>query len=362
MKKGLAVILVLLVSLSLSARGVKEAQSDKVKAVLITDSTGIDDMSFNSAAWRGILEFYGDNGEGRGTLYEYIKTRKSDDYVSILKNTAEGDWDLIIVTESLLADALEAVAPLYSGKKFAIIDVNSLTPGDNLIEYVYEEEQGSYLVGVVAAEMAKADGVVNPKFGFVGGVAGATITKFEIGYIEGIKSVLPDAEIIEFYVNDWGDAASGKRAARSMYDQGVYAVFTAAGESGLGVIEEAKEERLSGKNVWAVGVDSDQYEEGIYADGKSAVLTSMIKVVENSVIDALRKVDEGRWIGGEVVGNLANGGVGYTKTNPELKSGVIDAVDKAREGILDGRIVVSKTYAESLGKGIAPEGLKAVDD
>lgn len=362
MKKALLALLVLCVSFAAFAQGAQEVQQEQIKAVLLTDATGIDDKSFNAAAWRGILDFYGDNGAGRGTLYENITAQSSDDYVPNLKNAAEADWDLIITTGFTWADAVEQVAGLYPDQKFIIVDVDYLTNRANLIQYIYEEEQGSYLVGVAAAEQAKADGIANPKFGFVGGIAGATITKFEIGYIEGVKSVYPEAEIVDFYVNDWGNPALAKTAAKSMYDQGVYCIFAAAGGSGLGVIAQAKEERLAGKNVWAIGVDSDQYEDGIYADGKSAVLTSMLKMVENSTIDALKKVSENKWEGGVVTQNMANGGVGYAKTNPELKASAAAAADKAAEGILAGTIVVDKTYAAAQAKGIAPAGLGAIDD
>ena len=366
MKKTLAIVMIALCALMVFAQGSSEATSaadnGKIKAILLTDATGIDDKSFNAAAWRGMLEFYGDNGEGRGTLYENVTAQSDDDYLPNLKNAAEGDWDLIITTGFTWAEATQEAAGLYPDQNFIIVDVDYLNKTDNLIQYIYEEEQGSYLVGVAAATQAKEDGIASPKFGFVGGVAGATITKFEIGYIEGIKSVYPDAEIVDFYVNSWGDPALAKTAAKSMYDSGVYCIFAAAGGSGLGVINQAKEERLAGKNVWAIGVDSDQYEDGLYADGKSAVLTSMLKMVENSTLDALQKVQNGTWKGGVVTQNMANNGVGYSTANAELKASAKAAADTAKADILSGKIVVNKTYAASKAAGFAPAGLGAIDD
>jgi basic membrane protein A and related proteins len=366
MKKTLAVVLMVLCALSVFAGGAAEAASSsssgQIKAILLTDATGIDDKSFNAAAWRGILAFYGDNGEGRGTLYENVTAQSEDDYLPNLKNAAEQDWDLIITTGFTWAEATQEAAALYPDQKFIIVDVDYLTKTDNLIQYIYEEEQGSYLVGVAVATQAKEDGITSPKFGFVGGVAGATITKFEIGYIEGIKSVFPDAEIVDYYVNSWGDPAAAKTAAKSMYDSGVYCIFAAAGGSGLGVINQAKEERLAGKNVWAIGVDSDQYEDGVYAEGRSAVITSMLKMVENSTLDALNKVADGTWQGGVVTQNMANEGVGYSTANSELKASAIAAADQAKADILSGRIVVNKTYAASRAAGLAPAGLAAIDD
>ena len=366
MKKTLAIVLMALCCLLVFAPGAQEAgtatEDKQIKTILLTDATGIDDKSFNAAAWKGILTFYGDDGANRGVLYENVTAQTADDYLPNLKNAAEQDWDLIITTGFTWGDATQEAAALYPDQKFIIVDVDYLNKTDNLIQYIYDEEQGSYLVGVIAAMQAKEDGIANPKFGFVGGIAGATITKFEIGYIEGIKSVYPDAEIVDYYVNSWGDPAAAKTAAKSMYDSGVYCVFTAAGGSGLGVINQAKEERMAGKNVWAIGVDSDQYADGLYAEGKSAVLTSMLKMVENSTIDALTKVKNGTWEGGVVTQNMANDGVGYSKANAELKASAIAAADQAKADILSGKIVVDKTYKAALEKGLVPQGLSAIDD
>lgn len=365
MKKFIAILMVMLIALTcVFANGGKEtsAKSDQLKVVLETDATGIDDKSFNAAAWRGIMSFYGDGGKNRGKLYENVTAQTADDYLPNLKNAAEGDWDLIITTGFTWGDATAEAAKLYPEQKFIIVDVDYLPQTDNLIQYIYEEEQGGYLVGIVAATQAKEDGIANPVFGFVGGVAGATITKFEIGYIEGIKSIYPDAKIMDFYANDWGNPSAAKTATKQMYDSGAYCVFAAAGGSGLGTINQAKEERMNGKNVWAIGVDSDQYEDGVYAPGKSAVLTSMIKKVENSTLDALNKIKNNTWKGGVVTQNLANEGVGYSQTNTELSAAAKAAADQAAKDIITGKVVVDKTYAAAKAKGLAPEGLGAIDD
>ncbi len=363
MKRVFAILLVALCAFCVFAKGSKESSGqDQIRTVLLTDATGIDDKSFNAAAWRGILSFYGDDGKGRGTLYQNITAQTTDEYIPNLKNAAEGDWDLIITTGFTWGDALEEVAGQYPDQKFIIVDVDYLTDRDNLIQYIYEEEQGSYLVGVAAAMQAKHDGIENPKFGFIGGVPGATITKFEIGYFEGIRSVYPDAEFVDYYANSWGAPELAKAVAKSWYDNGVYCIFSAAGGTGGGTIAQAKEYRMAGRNVWAIGVDSDQYEDGIYNGTDSAVLTSMLKVVEKSAYDALEKTADGSWKGGVVNQNMANGGVGYSKANPALSAEAVSAADKAAEGILSGSIKIDKTYKDALAAGLVPAGLSAIDD
>lgn len=246
----------------------KTAASTQPTVRLITDATGIDDKSFNAAAWRGILEFYGDtweNQKNRGKLYDVVTCQTQDMYVPNLKQAADKGYDLIITTGFTFANAVGEVAPLYPDQKFMIVDVNWVNK-PNLAEYVYSEEQGSFLVGAAAALQAEAEGVKNPKFGFIGGVPGATITKFEMGYIQGIRAVLPNAEIVDYYANDWGAPEKAKAQAKNWYDSGVTTIFSAAGGTGNGTIAQAKEYRVQGKKVWAVGVDSDQYEEGVYGE------------------------------------------------------------------------------------------------
>ncbi|MFA6934947.1 MAG: BMP family ABC transporter substrate-binding protein [Sphaerochaetaceae bacterium] len=365
MKKTLVVLLVLAMAFSAFAQAQPEAKtSDKPTVRLLTDATGIDDKSFNAAAWRGIVDFYGEtvaNPASKGKLYDVVTASSSDMYIPNLKNAADAGYDLIVVTGFTWADALIEVAPQYPDQKFMIVDVNWCSQ-PNVLEYIYTEEQGSYLVGLAAALQAKADGIANPKFGFIGGVPSSTITKFEIGYIMGIKSVFPNAEILDFYANDWGKPELAKAQAKNWYDNGVYCIFSAAGGTGNGTIAQAKEYRMAGKNVWAIGVDSDQYADGIYDGTKSAVLTSMLKLVENSTIDGLSKVAAGTFKGGVIEMSMEMGGVGYSKANPELKAEVITAVDAASADVISGKITVYKTYKEALAAGAAPAGLGALDD
>ncbi|WP_428768628.1 BMP family ABC transporter substrate-binding protein [Treponema sp. HNW] len=356
---------VLLTAGMLFAGGNKDAAASTQPTVrLITDATGIDDKSFNAAAWRGILEFYGDtweNQKNRGKLYEVVTCETRDMYVPNLKQAADKGYDLIIVTGFTFADAVGEVAPLYPDQNFMIVDVDWVSK-PNLAEYVYSEEQGSFLVGAAAALQAQAEGVKNPKFGFIGGVPGATITKFEMGYVQGIRAVLPKAEIVDYYANDWGAPEKAKAQAKNWYDSGVTTIFSAAGGTGNGTIAQAKEYRSQGKKVWAIGVDSDQYTDGIYADGKSAVLTSMIKKVETSTFLSLKAVADKSFKGGVYKLDLAGKGVDYSTTNKELKSEVVKKVNAMKADIISGKIKVIGTYKEALAAGLVPAGLGAKDD
>lgn len=371
MKKSLLICAVLcVVALSSCAK-----KGDKVKLPfgsndtrptirLVTDATGIDDKSFNAAAWRGILEFYGEtltNTPSRGTLYDVVTCQTQDQYIPTLKQLSDESYSIICATGFTFADAIEEVAAEYPNQKYVIIDVDWLS-GPNIKQFVFREEEGSYLVGVAAAYQAKKDGIENPKFGFIGGVPGATITKFEMGYIQGLREVIPGAEVVDYYANDWGKPELAKTQAKAWYDNGVYAIFSAAGGTGNGTIAQAKEMRLAGKNVWAIGVDSDQYEDGIYAEGKSAVLTSMIKRVEKCTMIALTEMSYGGFVGGVMNLSLRDNGVDYSKANIELNSSVVNSVDKIKNSIFVGNIRVFGKYKDALAEGLVPAGLGAIDD
>jgi len=366
MKKLTILVLVLAMATMLFAQGGKEAAASDGRPTirLLTDATGIDDKSFNAAAWRGIVEYYGDTVEkpaNRGKLYDVVTAQTQDMYIPNLRQASDEGYDLIMVTGFTWADALSEVAPQYPDQKYTIVDVDWVGQ-PNVMEFIYSEEQGSFLVGLAAALQAKEDGIQNPRFGFIGGVPGATITKFEMGYVQGIRSVFPNAQIYDYYANDWGKPELAKAQAKNWYDMGVYCIFSAAGGTGNGTIAQAKEYRNQGKNVWAIGVDSDQYADGIYTGTKSAVLTSMLKRVENSSLMVLKAVADGSFSGGVVQMGMADDGVGYSTANPELSVNVVKLVDAAKADINSGKIKIFKTYREALAAGAAPAGLAALDD
>lgn len=330
---------------------------------LLTDATGIDDKSFNAAAWRGILEFYGDTWakqSKRGTLYDVVTAQTQDMYIPNLKQAADEGYNLIIVTGFTWADALGEVAPQYPDQKFMIVDVDWVVQ-PNVMQVMFSEHEGSYLVGVAAALKAKADKIKDPKFGFIGGIPGPVITKFEIGYVMGILSVLPNAKIVDYYANDWGKPELAKAQAKNWYDSGVYVIFSAAGGTGNGTIAQAKEYRAQGKNVWAIGVDSDQYADGIYTGIKSAVLTSMLKRVETASKTAIAATKAGTFRSQVLVLDTKADGVGFAITNPELGKAIADQVETVRKNIIAGKVKVPATYAAAKAIKGFPTDLQASD-
>jgi len=341
-----------------------DSASGGITVRLLTDATGIDDKSFNAAAWRGILEFYGDtwqNQSKRGKSYDVVTAQTQDMYIPNIRQATDEGFDLIVTTGFTFADALDTVAKQNPNQKYIIVDVDWVNL-PNVMQAMYAEHEGSYLVGVATALKAKADGITNPKFGFIGGVPGAVITKFEVGYVQGLLSVFPNAQIVDYYANDWGRPDLAKTQAKNWYDSGVYAIYSAAGGTGNGTIAQAKEYRLEGKNVWAIGVDSDQFEEGLYNSTESAVLTSMIKRVETSLIYALKAVQNKTFRGEVIVFDLRADGVGYSDTNSALNADIRRELEQIKQRIISGQIKIAATHADAKKLPGFPQDLKAMDN
>ena len=363
-------VCVCLIFILLFAAGCKKKTTDAnagtgVTVRLLTDATGIDDKSFNAAAWRGILEFYGDswdNQKQRGKAYDFITAQTQDLYIPNLRQVTDEKYDLIVATGFTWGDSLDKVASENPNQKYMIVDVDWLG-ASNVMQAVYAEHEGSYLVGVAAALKAREDGIANPRFGFIGGVPGAVITKFEVGYVQGILSVIPNAQIVDYYVNSWGEPALAKTQAKNWYDSGVYVIYSAAGGSGNGTIAQAKEYRASGRNVWAIGVDSDQHEEGVYNDmGDSAVLTSMLKKVESSLVYALNAVKNNTFKGEVITFDLKADGVGYSTVNSAMSPSIKNRLEAVKKQIADGEIQIAPTLSEAVRRPGFPQNLRAIDD
>lgn len=334
-----------------------------LRACLLADPTGIEDRCFNASAWRGILSFYGDTWEWprrKGKSYDLLLSRSFSDMAPALDMASGRGYDLLVAAGFLWADAMADIAPRHPGQSYLILDVDWVG-GRNVMQITFAEHEGTYLAGAAAALKARSEGLVNPKFGFVGGMPGPVVTAFEMGYIQGVRSVYPEAEILEYYANDWASPGPAKDVAKRWYAGGVYAIFSAAGGTGYGVIAQARESRMAGMDVWAIGVDADQYEDGLYAEGKSAVLTSMVKRLDNGVRFALARVADGSFRGETICLGARGEGVDFATTNPELGADIVAEVDAIKARIASGELRVYRSYAETMAAGLAPAGLGASD-
>ena len=265
MKKFVCLITVLMITaLSLVGCGGNNnntANDDALKITMVTSVGGVTDGSFNQSAWEGLEKAK----EDLGVDISYIESKQEADYVTNLEQAVDGNNDLILATGFPMQQALLEAAKNYPEQKFAIVDVDygDETP-ENVTCISFNEEQSGYVVGLVAGKMTKTNIV-----GFVGGMDNVVIKKFQVGYEAGVKAANPNAKVLSQYVNSFADQAKGKSIASQMYNNNADIIFACAGDSGVGVLECAKE---TGK--YAIGVDRDQNDIA-----PENVLTSAMKQV-----------------------------------------------------------------------------------
>lgn len=307
------------------------ASASLADPAIIFDLGGKFDKSFNEAAFGGATKW----AEETGGSFREIELQSEAQREQALRRFAEAGNNPIVMTGFAFATALETVAPDFPDTKFAIIDMVVDQP--NVRSVVFNEHEGSYLVGVAAAKASKS-GVV----GFVGGMDIPLIQKFACGFVQGVKATNPDATVIQNMTGTtpaaWNDPVKGAELTKAQIGQGADVVYAAAGGTGVGVLQTAADE-----GIYSIGVDSNQN----YLHPGS-VLTSMLKRVDVAVYDAF---SEGADLttGFNVLG-LANGGIGYSmdEHNAEIFTAeMTDAVNAAAGDIKSGAIAVHDYMSDS---------------
>ncbi len=309
--------------------------SSGLKIGMAYDIGGRGDKSFNDAAAAGLDAAKKKYNLGAGDVKELeaASGEAEADKEARLTQLADNGFTTIIAVGFAYADAVKAVVPKYPNVKFAIIDDNSVQ-APNLSDLTFAEEQGSYLVGVIAALKSKKHHV-----GFVGGVNVALIQKFQAGFDAGAKAADPSIKIDDKYLTqppDFGgfnDPTKGETAADGIYDNGADVIFGAAGGSGSGVFKAAK-----AKRGLAIGTDSDQYQSAA-PDVKDVIISSMLKRVDIAVGTFIDSVKNGTFKAGNTVFDLKVGGVDYATSGGKIDD-IKAQVDVYKQKIISGQIVV----------------------
>lgn len=305
----------------------------KLKVGLVFDVGGLGDKSFNDAAYSGLKRAE----KELGIVGEYREPGEGAHREAHLRHFAKGDADLIIGVGFLFTDEIRAMALDFPKKKFACVDytVDDREIPENLAALTFREEEGSFLVGAIAALKSQTG-----KIGFVGGVESPLIKKFEAGYTQGAKHVKPDIEVKAVYagVSDtaFKDPQKGKELASSLYDAGCDVIYHASGSTGLGVFKAAEE-----RKKFAIGVDRDQSDEA----APGVVLTSMTKNTDTAVFDVIESAVKGNFRGGVMSLGLKEGGVGYVyneKNKHLIGEEIHRKVEELKSKIIAGEIKVSK--------------------
>jgi basic membrane protein A len=336
------------VALSLAACGSSgggKSGGSNAKVGMAYDVGGRGDKSFNDLAAAGLDKAKKDLGV---STKELAATQGESEQAkeSRLDLLAKGGYNPIVAVGFAYATAVSKVVPKYPKVHFAIIDdagnCSSKADGGlgvqpNVECLLFTEEQSSFLVGVAAGLATKSNNV-----GFIGGVQEPLIEKFQAGFQAGVHAVNKDCTIQVKYLSQppdfsgFGDPAKGKTTALGMYNNGADVVYHAAGGSGAGLFDAAKQE-----NKLAIGVDSDQYQSAP-ADEKSLILTSALKGVDTAVYNFIQADTSGGFKAGVQRFSLKDNGVGYATSNPKIDQ-YKSKIDQYKQDIIDGKIKVPTT-------------------
>ena len=324
MKKILALALALCMVLALCT--VSAFADDKIKVGMVTDVGGVNDKSFNQTSWEGLQALDPEVFE-----VNYLESKTDADYQTNINTFIDEEYDLIICVGYMLADATREAAEANPEQKFAIIDDATCADLDNVACLMFAQEQASYLVGLVAGSVTESNTV-----GYVQGMVSDSMNLFGIGYIAGVLEACPEATVLQYNANNFGDIAGGSTAAKDMITKGADVIYHAAGGTGIGVINTCAEE-----GIWAIGVDTDQSPLA-----PEYVITSAMKRVDVASQDISKAVADGTYEAGVHLYDLSNGGVDLSPTRDHIPAEVLETVEAAKAAIIAGEYVVPTTVEE----------------
>ena len=301
------------------------APAEKVKIGMVTDVGGVNDKSFNQTSWEGLQALDPEVFE-----VNYLESKTDADYQTNINTFVDEGYDLIICVGYMLADATREAAEANPDQLFAIIDDSSIDL-PNVACLMFAQEQASYLVGLVAGSVTESKTV-----GYVQGMVSDSMNLFGIGYITGVLEACPDATVLQYNANAFGDIAGGSTAAKDMITKGADVIYHAAGGTGIGVISACDEE-----GIWAIGVDTDQAPLA-----PEHVLTSAMKSVDVAAQDISKAVAEGNFTAGIHMYDLSNGGVDLAPTRDHIPADVLEVVEAAKAAIINGEKSVPTSVAD----------------
>lgn len=300
------------------------------KVAIVYSTGGKGDKSFNDSAFRGLEEAKAKLGI---EFAEYEpKDASAEAKDQLAQYAGSGEYELVIGVGFTMKDSVEAVAKDFPNQKFAIIDEEVNLP--NVVSLKFKEHEGSFVVGALAAMMSKTGTV-----GFIGGMELPVIKKFEAGFVQGAKYVNPNIKTVSVYIGGasaFNDPDSARTKTETLIQQGADVVYHAAGGSGAGMFEAAKE-----KGIYAIGVDSNQ--DGI---APGIILTSMMKYVDVAVFNTVQAVLDGKFEGKVQEFGIKENGVGTTQfefTKDKIGEENIKKLETIKQEIKDGKISVTPT-------------------
>lgn len=344
--KKLTTLMAVAVSLLTGCSGEKQDQST-VKIGMVSDLAGIDDKSFSEITWKGVSEF-AEEHENVEAQYVTPSDNALPTLVSSVDNLIMSGNEVVVLTGFTFEETAGTVAELYPEVEFILIDGQPMVDGeyksfDNVVSIYFKEHESAFLAGVASALETKTG-----QLGFIGGIPNEAVKKFGFGYVAGVAyanaNLGANAHVTDYiYSGSFSDVAMGQSLAGGLFDKGVDTILHAAGGVGVGAITEAK----TRGDVKIVGVDVDQYHEGLLDNGGSVMLTSAMKNIDVAVKEHLTYYIENDFKGGQVFTlGIEDNGVGLPSENPNLSDNTIAKVEEVLNKVKDGEVQVPSTVEE----------------
>lgn len=311
------------------------AANAELKVGMVFDVGGKGDQSFNDSAYRGLQWAE----EDLGIKHVEIEPGADADRETGLRMIASQGFDLVIGVGFLFTDAIKAVAVEFPDTKFAIVD-GFIPDLPNVSSLLFTENDGSFLVGVIAGMKVMADG--KDTVGFVGGMDIPLIHKFEAGYKAGVEYACADCKVLSDYAGStpsaFADPVKGKELAIAQIDKGAAVLYHASGLTGAGVYEAGKE-----RKAYVIGVDSNQNHLGMVKDsGENFGLTSMLKQVDVAIYLTVKDLMEGQFQAGVRMFGLAD----TVTINDVVYHGVYYAMDEYNKDLVTADMIEKVMEAE----------------
>ncbi|MBO3445334.1 BMP family ABC transporter substrate-binding protein [Clostridium sp. CCUG 7971] len=304
-------------------------KEEKLSIGIVLGEGSINDQSFNQSTWEGLKKAEKDFG----VEVKYLESKQKSDYLQNIETLIDQDTSLIIGVGYQLKESIAEASKNYPNQKFAMMDETYDKIPENVVPVTFKEEEAAYLAGIIASKMSKTNTV-----GFIGGLPAPSVVKYHYGFKYGVTTTNKDTKVLEQYANTFTDQAKGKSIAKQMFGSNADIILAAAGDTGVGSIEAAKENKK-----FAIGVDRDQN----YL-AEESVITSALKKLNVASYDLAKELVEGKYKGGQgKVYGLKEDGVGLSEnTSKHVPKEILDYVNTQREKILKGEISVPKSEDE----------------
>lgn len=311
-----------------------DAPAKGAKIGLVFDLGGRGDGSFNDSAAAGLDRAAKELGVDARTV---TAGRGGENREELLRLLASEKYGLVFGIGFAFAGPIASAARDFPDISFGIVDAP--VPAPNVVSLEFASEQGAFLVGAAAAKKSRTG-----RLGFVGGVDTDAVRRFLAGFAAGARRIRTDAQVDVHYLTQppdlsgFADPARAREVARSMYQRGADVVFQVSGGSGVGVFEAARESSTAAAKVWAIGVDSDQYQTAA-AELRPFILTSMLKRIDVAVFDTISAYRKGEFRAGQQQLDLASGGVDFSRSGGAIDD-ITGDLQALKDQIIRGEISV----------------------